>query len=147
MTKSRGPGGKGRRKAKSGAGKVNELIFAEEESCYAFVKENNGSGHFKLLCQDGKERMGVLRGSMRRRVWVRRGDIVLVTTRDFQDEKCDIVHKYTSTEVTTLSAMKEIPDELMKHYVSLDGEDVQDEEYEDAVVFVEEDQFENIDNI
>lgn len=126
MGKQRGPGGKGRRKAKSTSGKPNELVFSDDFSSYAFVKENNGGGHFRVLCDDNTERMGVLRGSMRRRVWVRRGDIVLVTLRDYEDAKADIVHKYTSAEVIRLSSMKQIPESLMKFYVATDGEDVED---------------------
>ena len=140
MAKPRGPGGKGRRKAKSNASKSNELLFADEAySAYAYVQENNGSGHFRILCSDGGERMGVLRGSMRKRVWVRRGDIVLVTLREFEDTKADIVHKYSATEVSRLSSMKEIPDSLTRSYVALDGEEIEDSAEIEYFAFAEED--------
>lgn len=144
MAKQRGPGGKGRRKAKSTSSKSNELVFADDYSSYAYVKENNGSGHFRVLCADGSERMGVLRGSMRKRVWIRRGDIVLVTLRDFQDTKADIVHKYSSLEVTRLAGMKEIPESLMKFYVALDGEEVEDSGELEYFAFAEEESIDAI---
>lgn len=145
MTKQRGPGGKGRRKAKSNAAaKTNELLFADDYSAYAYVRENNGSGHFRVLCADGAERMGVLRGRMRKRVWIRRGDIVLVTLREFEDAKADIVHKYNGPEVSRLAAMKEIPDAIMKFYVALDGEDAEDAAELEFFAFADD---ENIDNI
>lgn len=139
MGKQRGPGGKGHRKAKASSGKTNELVFAEEHSSYAFVRENNGGGHFRILCDDNTERMGVLRGSMRKRVWVRRGDIVLVTLREYEDSKADIVHKYNSSEVLRLSSMKQIPESIMKFYVATDGEDVADTEEVDYFAFGEDD--------
>jgi len=46
--------------------------------------------------------MGHIRGSMRKKVWVSTGDIVLVSLRDFQDEKCDINHKYNADESINL---------------------------------------------
>ena len=145
MAKTCGPGGKGRRKAKAVSAKSNELIFADTYSSYAYVKENNGSGHFRVLCTDGLERMGVLRGSMRKRVWVRKGDIVLVTLRDFEDSKADIVHKYNGAEVSRLSNMGEVPESLMKFYVALDGEEVEESAEVDYFSFADDE--ENIDAI
>jgi len=144
MAKPRGPGGKGRRKAKSNSSGSNELLFADDYSAYAYVQENNGSGHFRVLCSDGGERMGVLRGSMRRRVWVRRGDIVLVTLREYEDAKADIVHKYSGVEVSRLASMKEIPESLMRSYVALDGEQVEDSAELEHFAFADE---EGIDSI
>ena len=38
------------------------------------------------------------------------GDIVLVAKRDFQDEKVDIVHKYTADEARNLKQYGELPE-------------------------------------
>lgn len=32
-------------------------------------------------------------------VWINQGDIVLISLRDFQDDKADVIVKYTSDEV------------------------------------------------
>jgi len=37
------------------------------------------------------------------------GDLVLVSLRAFQDDKCDIIHKYTVKEANKLRKMGEIP--------------------------------------
>jgi len=47
---------------------------------------------------------------MRKRVWVSAGDIVLVGLRDYQDEKGDVILKYTSDEARNLKAYGELPD-------------------------------------
>lgn len=40
-----------------------------------------------VKCQDGHERLCRIRGKMKRRVWIRQGDIVLVSPWDFQSDK------------------------------------------------------------
>ena len=39
-----------------------------------------------VKCQDGKERLCRVRGKLKRRVWIREGDIVLVSPWDFQSD-------------------------------------------------------------
>ena len=45
---------------------------------------------------------------MHKRVWICIGDTVLVSLRDYQDDKADIIHKYTSEETKTLISYNEI---------------------------------------
>lgn len=117
MPKSRGPGGKNRKKAKgSSLDTRRELVFAEDGCLYAFVSESLGDGHYRLVCGDGVERMGVLRGKMWRRVWVHRNDIVLASIREYQNTKADIIHKYMSDEVNRLIALNEITATVSRHY-------------------------------
>jgi len=46
---------------------------------------------------------------MWKRVWVAPSDLVLVSTRAFQDQKVDIVHKFTDDEERILAQAAEIP--------------------------------------
>ena len=46
---------------------------------------------------------------MRKRVWINVGDIVLVSLREFQDNKADIIWKYTPDEARSLKAYGELP--------------------------------------
>ena len=39
-------------------------------------------------------RLAHIRGKMRKKVWVNAGDIVLIGLREYQDAKCDVIHKY-----------------------------------------------------
>ena len=43
-------------------------------------------------------------------MWIGVGDIVLIGLRDFQDDKADIIMKYTADEARQLKAYEEIPD-------------------------------------
>jgi len=52
-----------------------------------------------VKCQDGHERLCRIRGKMKRRVWIREGDIVLVSPWDFQsDKKGDLIWRYTKAQ-------------------------------------------------
>merc|ERR1719145_523993 len=62
------------------------------------------------MCFDNVKRLCHIRGKMRKKVWVMVGDIVLVSLRDFQDEKGDIIVKYTSEEARNLKTYGELPD-------------------------------------
>ncbi len=56
-----------------------------------------------VKCQDGHERLCRIRGKMKRRVWIRQGDIVLVSPWDFQtDQKGDIIWRYTRAQADML---------------------------------------------
>jgi len=83
-----------------------KLIKAENElEKYAKILKPMGNNRFQCQCieKNGfKDRLGVLRGKMRKRVWIKTGDFVLISLRGFQDEKCDIIYKYNMDEVSVL---------------------------------------------
>ena len=58
-----------------------------------------GNGRFECYCFDGKKRQGIISGKMRKKVWMAAGDVILVSLRDFQDDKCDTLMKYFPEEV------------------------------------------------
>lgn len=116
-------------------GRNRELIFAEDGQTYAFVCDAKGEGRYHVLCSDGAERRGILRGKLWKRCWVRRHDMVLACLRDFQDGKCDIVHKYNGEEVLRLASLGELPADLMRHYNSGEYEPSRAGDGEDLIVF------------
>ena len=56
-----------------------------------------------------KEKICLIRGKMRKRNWININDIVVVSIREFEKEKGDIIHKYNSDESQTLKLLKKIP--------------------------------------
>jgi translation initiation factor 1A len=62
-----------------------------------------GFDRILVRCQDGHERLCRIRGKIKRRVWIREGDIVLVSPWDFQSEsKGDIIWRYTRAQAELL---------------------------------------------
>ena len=89
-----------------------ELEFKEDGQEYAQAVRMLGNGRLEALCYDGKTRLAIIRGKMRKRVWVNAGDIILVGLREFQDDKCDVINKYTSDEARNLKAYGELPKDV-----------------------------------
>ena len=57
----------------------------------------------RVRCLDGKTRICRIPGSLKRRLWVREGDIVIAEQWEYSgDEKGDIVYKYTPTQISFL---------------------------------------------
>jgi len=97
----------------------NNYTIDREHEEYAFVIKLLGNCRVQVLCDNGNEAIGVIRGSMRRfnkRVLIETGDIVAVSMREFQDNKVDIVHKYNAEQCKILINTKEISDTLSNAY-------------------------------
>lgn len=98
-------GGKGHKRAKRHVVETKDIPHKEDgTSDYAIVTDMLGSGRVRVTClSDNRERLAHIRGSMYKRTWIAREDIVLVSLRDFQDEKCDIIYKYSADEAKVLA--------------------------------------------
>ena len=122
-----GKGGKNRKKAKNlGVEERRELVFKEEGQEYGQVLRMLGNGRIEAYCMDGVKRMCTIRGSMKNRVWINNGDIVLCGLRDFgEDNKGDVILKYYDEEAKELKELGEIPEHIKinEGEFDLDGED------------------------
>lgn len=101
------PKGQKRQKNSSKRGKAGEatakpLNLADDEQTYGITTKALGDRKFNVACQDGKERICKVRGKMKNREWVRDGDVVLVSLRDFDDDTGDIIAVYGADEVRRL---------------------------------------------
>ena len=69
-----------------------------------------GNGRLEAQCFDGEKRLAHIRGKLRKKVWINQGDIILLSLRDFQDAKGDVILKYTADEARNLKAYGELPE-------------------------------------
>ncbi len=118
-----------------------ELYVKDESTCYGYVEKCYGNGRFDIVCDDMKHRMGILRGNMRNRIWIGTGDMVLCCLRDFEDSKVDIVHRYSSEDVTRLYKQNSMPQPIFDLYTSGTTETRADE---DVVAFMDDDDVDDI---
>ena len=65
--------------------------------------------------------IGVIRGAMRKKVYINPNDVIIVSVRDFEPDKVDVIHKYTNDEVRELIKLKEIPSNIHDDTTSADG--------------------------
>ena len=114
MPRARGKGGKNRKKTKAQQDKERrELQFKEDGQEYGQVLRLLGSGRVEVYCIDGKKRTCLIRGSMRNRVWIHTGDILLIGLRDFGDDaKGDVMLKYYDEEARELQELGELPESI-----------------------------------
>ncbi|KAF9358970.1 MAG: eukaryotic translation initiation factor 1A, X-chromosomal [Benniella sp.] len=111
MPKNKGKGGKNRRRGKNeNEGEKRELVFKEDGQEYAQVTKMLGNGRVEAQCFDGEKRLAHIRGKMRKKVWINQGDIILISLRDFQDDKADVILKYNTEEARNLKAYGELPE-------------------------------------
>lgn len=61
-----------------------------------------GGDYLLVKCVDGIDRKARIPGKLRRKVWIKEGDIVLVGLWDYNSDKGDIVHKYARNEINKL---------------------------------------------
>ena len=138
MPKNKGKGGKTRRRGKNeNFGVKRELLLKEDGQEYAQVARMLGNGRLEAHCFDGTKRLAIIRGKMQRKVWINAGDIILVSLRDYQDEKADVIYKYNGDEARALKAQGELPENI-KINEGGDAGPGEDDEYE-GVEFAEAD--------
>lgn len=85
--------------------KTDNYIVNNDCEEYAYVKKNLGNCNLLVITNSGVEAMGVIRGKLRKfntRIVIEVGDIVVVSKRDYQFNKVDIVHKYNPEQVRIL---------------------------------------------
>ena len=59
-----------------------------------------GSGRMLVACKDGKERVCRIPGRIRKRMWIKEGDIVLVQPWEISgDKRGDVVWRYSPIDV------------------------------------------------
>jgi translation initiation factor 1A len=84
-------------------GSIGELVYPGQGEVLGVVIKLLGFDRILVKCQDGAERLCRIRGKMKRRVWIRDGDIVIVAPWEFQtDTRGDVVWRYTHSQTDTL---------------------------------------------
>jgi translation initiation factor 1A len=82
------------------------------------VVEIYGNERMGVFCEDGKHRVGRIRGKIKKRVWIRKGDLVIVSPWEWETEtsdkpgKCEITWRYTNAEISWLERNNRIPEIL-----------------------------------
>jgi len=82
--------------------KVNEM--------FAIADNILGGRRVRSICEDGETRLSRIPGKMRRRQWVREGDLIVIQPWEFQDEKANVCMRYTKTQSLYLSRKGVLPE-------------------------------------
>ena len=84
-------------------GELSEMTLPSANDILGVAIRLLGYDRVLVKCQDGHERLCRIRGKMKRRVWIRQGDVVLVSPWDFQsDKRGDVIWRYTKSQAEML---------------------------------------------
>jgi len=102
--------------------KVNEM--------FAIADVILGGRRVRSICEDGQTRLARIPGKMRRRQWVREGDLITLQPWEFQDEKANVCMRYTKTQSLYLSRKGVLPEIVDLFGMSEDSQLNSEEEIE-----------------
>lgn len=91
----------GKRQVKSESD-LKEIRMPKEGELFGRVLKILGGENVMVKCTDGITRRGRIRGKLKRRVWIRDNDIVIIAPWDFKEEMGDIVWRFTLPQVEWL---------------------------------------------
>jgi translation initiation factor 1A len=84
----------------------------KEGEMFGIADQLLGASKIKVMCEDGVSRMGRIPGKIKKRMWIREGDLLIISLWDFQPDKCDVRFRYTKTQSVNLSKRGKIPKNL-----------------------------------
>ncbi len=86
----------------------------EEGTMLCVVRRNLGGGFLEVFCTDGEIYKAWIPGRMRRRMWMREGDIILFLPWGTRDMKGEVVYRYARDEVKKLMEAGLITEEFIE---------------------------------
>jgi translation initiation factor 1A len=84
----------------------------QNQEMFAIADQLLGGSRINVICEDKKARMARIPGKMKRKARVRAGDLLIIKPWDIQNEKSDIVFRYSKTQAISLSRRNMLPEEL-----------------------------------
>ena len=82
---------------------IMRIKLPRDNQTFGILDQRLGGSRTRVRCLDGKTRICRIPGRLKRRLWVREGDIVIVEPWEYGgDEKGDIIFKYSKTQINYL---------------------------------------------
>jgi len=82
---------------------VSRVKLPRDDQSFGIVDQRLGASRMRVRCLDEKTRICRIPGRLKRKLWVREGDLVLVEPWEMGgDEKGDIIFKYRPSQIEWL---------------------------------------------
>ena len=79
---------------------IRRIKLPKENETIGILDQRLGASRMKVRCLDGKTRVCRVPGRLKRRLWVREGDVLLIKPWDLGgDGKGDVIFKYRPTQL------------------------------------------------
>lgn len=87
------------------ASEISRIRIPKPPQTFGLVARLVGGSRMEVKCFDGKGRICRIPGRLKRKLWVRAGDLVVVEPWEFLgDTKGDVLYKYSKTQIGWLRA-------------------------------------------
>ena len=90
------------KKQEQEAPKVVRAKLPKGEEVIGTIDQRLGGNKMMVSCFDGKTRNCRVPGRLRRKLWLRPGDLVIVKPWEFDKEKGDVIFKYRQNQINWL---------------------------------------------
>ena len=68
-----------------------------------------GAARIRVMSEDSISRMGRITGKMKKKMWIREGDLLIIRPWGFQEGKADILFRYSRTQAQYLARRNLLP--------------------------------------
>ncbi|MGI0071609.1 MAG: translation initiation factor eIF-1A [Thermoplasmata archaeon] len=94
-----------------GGEEVGRLPLPRRERGEVFGIANQllGAARIRVMCEDSVSRMGRITGKMKKKMWIREGDLLILRPWGFQEGKADILFRYSRTQSQYLARKNLLP--------------------------------------
>ncbi|MBI5803574.1 translation initiation factor eIF-1A [Candidatus Pacearchaeota archaeon] len=81
---------------------VTRVRLPKGEETIGIIESRLGGNKMMVRCLDGKNRNCRIPGRLKRKLWLRPGDVVIVELWEFEKDKGDVIFKYRPNQVEWL---------------------------------------------
>jgi translation initiation factor 1A len=107
--------------------KITRMLGERRVECELYL-DGNSNGN-------SKTKIGKIRTGMKRKgAFISQGDVVLISVRDFQEDKVDIIHQYNKGEIELLKKKKHIPRESTECSLFSYSDDEEEEDGDQCLI-------------
>ncbi len=87
---------------KSEEHRVIRAPLPKGEESIGIIEERHGGNKMKVSCLDKKERVCRVPGRLKRKLWLRPGDVVIIKPWELDKSKGDVILKYKPNQIEWL---------------------------------------------
>ena len=83
--------------------KITRARLPRGDEIIGIIEQRLGGNKMLIRCLDGKTRNCRVPGRLKRKLWLRPNDVVIIKPWEFDKDKGDIIYKYFSSEISSPS--------------------------------------------
>ncbi|MBD3313012.1 translation initiation factor eIF-1A [Candidatus Woesearchaeota archaeon] len=81
---------------------ISRIKLPRGKQVLGVVEQRFGGSRMSVRCLDGKTRVCRIPGRLKRRLWIREGDIIIIEPWEYDEGKGDVLFKYRYSQVDWL---------------------------------------------